>query len=449
MIKKLSRVLCTVLAIAAIISIQTPLTFAASAGFTDVPTNAWFYDAVTTCANKGIVSGMGNGRFAPYDNLTYAQFVTMLVNAFYKDEQAQHESANVTKIDAYYDGNTPWWGYYAYFFSAEGLFKDTNGNAKSFGVMNSNVNRYEMAQLVSNILADNDFTVSESDKASALSRITDKAGIPAKYQPAVASAFSLGILNGFEDGSFGGTGVLTRAQACVVMVKLDDVLKNGNSGGGTTDPVDPQPPQPPVTGEKDITVSTKETQYGSGYYVGDNGFATGTLNNGLPITEDNVVALLAKAQKIWPEGTSWTNSGTYNNHWYETAGSVTSNLLLSYPTSPNYACGGFVAMVSDYLFGKTNNPAHLVTDPMKIHAGDIIIIKNNGKLTHAAIAATSAYQSGDYAGRVWLTEGNLNNKIGWPDYEYSAPTSEAYQQLFDQFNPGRVTTWEVWSRYPA
>ena len=446
MIKKLSRVLCTVLAIAAIICIQISPTAAASAGFTDVPTNAWFYDAVTTCANKGIVSGMGNGRFAPYDNLTYAQFVTMLVNAFYKDEQAQHERNNVTKIDAYYDGNTPWWGYYAYFFSAEGLFKDTNGNAKSFGVMNSNVNRYEMAQLVANILADNDFTVSESDKANALSRITDKAGIPAKYQPAVASAFSLGILNGFEDGSFGGTGVLTRAQACVVMVKLDDVLKNGNSGGGTTDP-GPVDPEPKPGTEKDIIVSTTSESQGSfGYYVGDNKFGTGTLNNGLPITEDNVVALLAKAQKIWPgaPGWNWTDRGATNNHWYETYGDVVRSIL-SGKANANYGCGGFAAMISDYLFGKSNNPAHLVTDPMAIRAGDIIIQKINGTPTHVSVAATSVIKGGDYNGRLWLADGNDDhNGIVWPDYQYGMPTSEYVNSLF---TPG--LTWEVWSRYPA
>ena len=442
MCKKRSKALSAALSIAILAGMLTTAN-AAPASFDDVPAGAWFYNAVTACAEKGIVSGMGGNKYMPDNNLTYAQFVTMLVNAFYKDEQTKHESANVTKIDAYYDGNTPWWGYYAYFFADKALFKDTYGNAASSAMMNSNIDRYEMAQIVANILADNDFTVSDGDKASAQGRIADWAKIPAKYQPAVASAFSLGVISGVEDGSFGGTGVLTRAQACVVMVKLDDVLTNGpGTGGGTTDP-GPVDPEPKPGTEKDIIVSTTSgNSMGVGYYVGDNGFATGTLNNGKPITEANVLALLAKAQKEWPSGLSWAERTVSNNHWYQTSGSVVDGILRG-TASTNYACGGFAAMISDYLFGKSNNPAHKVTNVADIRPGDIVIHFSNGKATHVSVAASSAIKDGIYAGRVWLADGNEDSQVNWPNYDESAPWSVTVEQYYDP-----TYTWEAWSRSP-
>ena len=49
-----------------------------SAGFYDVPADEWFADPVNWCAGTGIVAGMGDGGFAPNDNVTREQLVTML-----------------------------------------------------------------------------------------------------------------------------------------------------------------------------------------------------------------------------------------------------------------------------------------------------------------------------------------------------------------------------------
>ena len=52
-----------------------------SANFTDVPANAWFAKGVAWAASNGVVSGVGNGKFAPNDTLTREQLVTMLFRA--------------------------------------------------------------------------------------------------------------------------------------------------------------------------------------------------------------------------------------------------------------------------------------------------------------------------------------------------------------------------------
>ena len=51
---------------------------AGAATFSDVPSGAWYAEAVNEMANRGIVSGTGGGRFSPNGLLTRAEFATML-----------------------------------------------------------------------------------------------------------------------------------------------------------------------------------------------------------------------------------------------------------------------------------------------------------------------------------------------------------------------------------
>ena len=48
----------------------------------------------------------------------------------------------------------------------------------------------------------------------------DWAAVPVRYQDAVVTCYALGLLNGQADGTFGGNNYMTRAQACVVINRL-------------------------------------------------------------------------------------------------------------------------------------------------------------------------------------------------------------------------------------
>ena len=50
--------------------------------FSDVQQGKWYYAAVMKMAVAGVVNGMGDGRFAPEDQITYAQFCNMLAKAW-------------------------------------------------------------------------------------------------------------------------------------------------------------------------------------------------------------------------------------------------------------------------------------------------------------------------------------------------------------------------------
>ena len=53
-----------------------------SAGFTDIPSGAYYEQAVTWAAEQGITTGVSDGRFAPGDTCTRAQIVTFLFRAY-------------------------------------------------------------------------------------------------------------------------------------------------------------------------------------------------------------------------------------------------------------------------------------------------------------------------------------------------------------------------------
>ena len=46
--------------------------------FEDVPADAWYHDAVTWAALNGIVKGVSNTRFAPYEEISREQLAVML-----------------------------------------------------------------------------------------------------------------------------------------------------------------------------------------------------------------------------------------------------------------------------------------------------------------------------------------------------------------------------------
>lgn len=62
---------------------------AASEAFTDVPINHWANKYITKAKELGVISGYGNKKFGPNDNVNYEQTVTMIVRAVGYMQEAQ------------------------------------------------------------------------------------------------------------------------------------------------------------------------------------------------------------------------------------------------------------------------------------------------------------------------------------------------------------------------
>ena len=222
-------------------------------------------------------------------------------------------------------------------------------------------------------------------------------------------AKACGVLSGMDSaGTFGGTGNLNRAQACVVLIKLDEMKDTGDgSGDGPGD----------NTGDNTGDTPTEITRSPFAFQGSENvqqmmdrlnaeapKYFEGYLTNGKPITEENIKAMLAEAEKGMPSKTKWDTSNFYK---YGT------KALSGYTI--HYACGAYAGALSDYIFGK-DAPVTRHQNFEDIKIGDVIWIKDSSigdahavfvTALHTSSVDSYEYTDGNNGGRVWW---------GWQDY---------------------------------
>jgi len=423
--KRLLSVVCIAL-ITSFIAVQA---LAAEAGFSDVPADHTFYSGIMDCAGKGITSGYDDGTFRPANPVTRAQFCVMLSRAFCSDQIQEYNT------DLY---KTNWFGPNAKALSVNGVLKNTSMEY-GFGeasIMNQNISRYDMAQLMTNIMSNNGSAASDNQKTSVQNKITDYGSIPAKYQNAVKNVYALGIITGYADGSFNGNANMNRGQGCIVIYRMLQFVPGnmGNNTGNTDNPV--TIPDTPETEQP-----TTQT--------------TGTLRNGQPITEENVLAILAELKAKYPEHTDFANG--YTKAMRDSVGggpsidvnAVTNNYNRAEggKTGTHAGCGGWAAFVSDYIFGQTGHPARKV-DPSNARPGDIgIECDDKGLLHHVYIVTSNA------------TYDDTTNFWKWSGTDGSTETgnnTDHYYIWWENFGHGTWATtkpgqWyeEIWTRYPT
>lgn len=227
----------------------TPV-FAAAPSFSDVPSTHWAYSFVETAAENGWISGYDNGTFGVNDQITYAQLSTMLTRAFYSDE-----------LEAYTAPSSAWYSAFCGVANEAGLFEGTyaNGSSQEESVVNQPVNRYELAQIAYNVLSDRGVTL-QYDSAAVQAGIADWSTIPTNYQNAVMAANAAGVISSVDSqGTFGGGDLMTRAQAAIVMTRINEVVA-ANAGAPVT-PDEPQEPESPVQSSGTYVGSVDSDKY--------------------------------------------------------------------------------------------------------------------------------------------------------------------------------------------
>ena len=452
--KPIKRALCAALCAALLLGLFTP---ASAADFTDVSSAHWAYSDVMWAKSSGIVEGVGDNKFAPGKNVSTAEMVKMLCGAFFSGEYQAYAAAHPGQ-------GSYWYSPMAEFFEAEGLLKGIIITISSNESMTAPMSRYNMAEIITNVLAKKGVAATDAQKEAAKSQLGSPASfedyhVQSAHEDAILNTYALGIINGI-DGRFEGSQSMTRAQACAVLHRMSNLL----GGTAPTVPVEPGPvtsPTPDTVKKIEVTSQTNPAKNLTGCNVPDNGFPTGYLNNGKPITEENVLELLHEAQDIWPSGLKW-DEHTTNNNMYQNPSRIATEMMSAAATgtkrgsSSSYACGGFAAMLSDYIFGHNSNPYHLVTDLSKIRPGDMIIMItiDDQEIDHVstAVSAAATEYAPDgkaYPNRIYTADGNGRDGKGngfvgwdWPDN----PELGIYATRYTE-DP----TWERWlvfSRYP-
>lgn len=118
---------------------------ASGSGFDDVAAGAWYYSAISWAAANGVVSGYGDGRFGPDDNITREQLMTILY-AYAKRAGLDLESqGSLSYLDR--DSVSGWAYEAACWCTANGIVSGKTGNLLD---PNGFATRAEAAQMIQN-----------------------------------------------------------------------------------------------------------------------------------------------------------------------------------------------------------------------------------------------------------------------------------------------------------
>ena len=408
-------------------------------GFSDVPSTHGFYTAIMDCAAKGITSGYADGTFRPTNSVTKAQFSVMLSRAFYPDK-VKALSTEENKAVAWYYPNV-------LALKNAGVLKDVAfaNFLTNKTIMDQAIPRYQMAQLMTNIMSAKGFSATAAQKAEAQKKITDYKTMHTKYQDAVKNVFALGIITGYSNGTFGGNNIMNRGQGCVVIYRMTKYTPAATTTPDTDDSGKPTGGAG-NTGSTGNTGNTGNTGTGMGTQTPTQPEtpAAKTLSNGKPVTEANVLALIREIRSKYPPGTNFGTGYTTLN----TTGDVYK--AIGRRTSVRNGCGAWAALVSDYIFGQTGAPMRKI-DFKSARPGDILVtLEPNGDVYHVLAIISNAHHDDDIEGwGVKTTDaGRPPNAsisaytIGWDD------DTGGYGGIVYDDGYG-ASTKEVWTRYPS
>lgn len=179
--------------------------------FTDVSAAAWYADAVTFLAARGVTGGTAAATFSPDATLTRGQFITLLLRAY---GVAAIDGATDNFSDA---GDTYYTGYLA---AAKKLGVSSGVGGNNFAPEQA-ITRQELFTLLYNALSVLG-KLPTSDSGKTLSDFADRGGIAPYAQTAMAALVRCGTVGG-NNGRLDPEGTSTRAQMAQVLYHLLNV----------------------------------------------------------------------------------------------------------------------------------------------------------------------------------------------------------------------------------
>lgn len=189
----------------------TPALAASGADFADVQPGDWFYDNVDYVAQKGLMNGVGDARFAPELPCDRAMFVTIL-----------HRLAGAPAGEAVGFSDVPGDSWYA----AAVAWAQTVQLARGYGDgrfgPQDPLTREQMLVLLYRYAQQKSI---DTSILGSLERFPDNDQVADYARTALAWGVGNGLLTGTGDGRLEPTGIVTRAQAAAFLSRFDALLQ--------------------------------------------------------------------------------------------------------------------------------------------------------------------------------------------------------------------------------
>lgn len=193
--------------------------------FSDVPANHWAYPTIMEMADKGVMKGVGQGRFDPEGTITAEMFIVLVGRVIFPDIQTQGKDWSGPYVEAFKENNYLW---------------HTNITDET---LKAPITRYDMAQLLRKPVelmgvktyTNNSITYGDgvrdedidpralqdlAEWGSTMEDIADYKEIPDQYGVAVNTVHAVGLMRGDENARFNGGNTTTRMEAATVISRL-------------------------------------------------------------------------------------------------------------------------------------------------------------------------------------------------------------------------------------
>lgn len=184
-----------------------------SVRFDDVPLDEWYTEDIYELALDGILQGNGDGCFYPENNITRAEFITILAGAEgidLSEAQGTEPFSDVTGSHWYYTAVC--WAY------QQGI---AQGNGDGTFTPEADMTREELAAFLVRYME-----ICKNQKFPAPGTLTfaDRNTVSAWAQNDVSILCQMGVINGFPDNTFRPRAAATRSQAAKMFRQMQNGL---------------------------------------------------------------------------------------------------------------------------------------------------------------------------------------------------------------------------------
>ena len=212
------RILATFLSAVTLISCSSAL----AADYSDVNQSAWYASYVNKISELNAFSGYEDGTFRPDNQITQEEFIKTVVCLICGE---LNESNAPTVKNTWNSKWSSWAVPYLDKAFELGLITEQDTMFKLVGIP---CNRGEMAKVITRAV---EYLKEDSvaDTSTYITKLKDYNRMKEEYKPYVLQAYAKGILSGYDDGTFRDDGLLTRAEASSVLVRLIDKNERINS----------------------------------------------------------------------------------------------------------------------------------------------------------------------------------------------------------------------------
>lgn len=212
------KILATFLSAVTLVSCGSAL----AANYSDVNQSAWYSSYVNKISELNAFSGYEDGTFRPDNQITQEEFIKTVVCLICGE---LNESNAPTVKNTWNSKWSSWAVPYLDKAFELGLITEQDTKFKLVGIP---CTRGEMAKVITRAV---EYLKEEpvADTSTYIAKLNDYDRMKEEYKPYVLQAYAKGILSGYDDGTFRDDGLLTRAEASSVLVRLIDKNERINS----------------------------------------------------------------------------------------------------------------------------------------------------------------------------------------------------------------------------